>query len=141
MNGIKRCMILSIGVLLFGCATSRDVQVLDRNIDKLYSENKVLKKENDSFRSEQSAIKKELSAIKNEMSGLKAELPMENQKLKADLLLRIENLQTETRALSTGIEEYKEFLKRPSKEVDRMKVDMEGRLKNSLYSSIPVERA
>ena len=129
MKGIKKWIILSIGVLLFGCATSRDVQVLDRNIDKFHSETKVLKKENDSFRSELSAIKNELSAIKNGMSGLKAELSMENQKLKADLLLRIENLQTETRALSTGVEEYKEFLKRPSKEVDRMKVDMEGRLK------------
>ena len=129
MKGIKKWIILSIGVLLFGCATSRDVQVLDKEISKVYSENKALKKENDSFRSELSAIKNELSAIKNGMSGLKAELSMENQKLKADLLLRIENLQTETRALSTGVEEYKEFLKRPSKEVDRMKVDMEGRLK------------
>ena len=129
MNGIKRWIILLVGVLLFGCATSRDVFVLDKEIDKVYSEIKTLKKENDSFRNELSAKKNELSAIKNETSGLKADLSMENQRLKADLLLRIENLQAETRALSTGVEEYKEFLKRPSKEVDRIKVDMEGRLK------------
>jgi tol-pal system protein YbgF len=63
------------------------------------------------------------------MAGLRADFSMENQKLKADLLLRIETLQTETRALSTGVEEYKEYLKRPSKEVDRMKAEMEARLK------------
>jgi tol-pal system protein YbgF len=33
------------------------------------------------------------------------------------------------RSLSTGIEEYKELLKRPSKEMDRFKEDLEGRLK------------
>jgi tol-pal system protein YbgF len=122
INGIKGWMILMVSVLLFGCATSRDVQVLDRDIGKSYSEIKTLKKENDSFKSE-------LSIIKNEMSGLKSDLSMDNQRSKADLLLQIKNLQTEIRSLSTGVEEYKEFSKRPSKEVDRVKADMEGRLK------------
>ena len=53
----------------------------------------------------------------------------ENQKLQADLSLRLENLQSEIRILSTGVEEYKEFLKRPSKEMDRIKEEMEGRLR------------
>jgi tol-pal system protein YbgF len=47
--------------------------------------------------------------------------------LKTDLTLRLENLQSEIRSLSTGIEEYKELLKRPPKEMDRFKEDMEGR--------------
>jgi tol-pal system protein YbgF len=115
-------MILTVSVLVLGCATSRDVQILDRDIDKSYSEIKTLKKEHDSFKSE-------LSILKNEMAGLKSDLSMENQRSKADLLLQIKNLQTEIRSLSTGVEEYKEFSKRPSRDVDRMKVDMESRLK------------
>jgi len=122
INGIKKWMILTVSVLVLGCATSRDVQILDKDIDKSYSEIKTLKKENDSFKSE-------LSIMKNEMAGLKSDLSMENQRSKADLLLQIKNLQTEIRSLSTGVEEYKEFSKRPSRDVDRMKVDMESRLK------------
>ena len=99
------------GLLFFGCASTRDVQVLDKEMDKLHSQINILQKEND--------------LTKNELSDLKAE----NQKLKTDLSLRLENLQSEMRILSTGIEEYKELLKRPSKEMDRIKEEMEGRLK------------
>jgi tol-pal system protein YbgF len=87
------------------------VQILDKEIDKLQSQINILQKENDSN--------------KNEISDLRAE----NQKLKTDFLLRLENLQSEIRVLSTGVEEYKEFSKRPSKELDRVKGDMEGRLR------------
>jgi tol-pal system protein YbgF len=112
---MKGWMVFLIGLLLLGCATTRDVQILDREIDRFHSQVNTLKKENES--------------IKNEMSALRSDLSSENQKLKADLLLRIENLQSEIRTLSTGIEEYKEFSKRPSKELDRVKGDMEGRLR------------
>ena len=53
----------------------------------------------------------------------------ENQKLKTDLLLRLENLQSEIQILSTSVEEYKDYLKRSSEEIDRVKEDVEGRLK------------
>jgi len=112
---MKGWIVFSIGLLLFGCASTKDVQILDREIDRFHSQVNTLKKENES--------------IKNEMSALRSDLSSENQKLKADLLLRIENLQSEIRTLSTGIEEYKEFSKRPSKELDRVKGDMEGRLR------------
>jgi len=112
---MKGWMVFLIGLLLLGCATTRDVQILDREIDRFHSQVNTLKKENES--------------IKNEMSALRSDLSSENQKLKADLLLRIENLQSEICTLSTGIEEYKEFSKRPSKELDRVKGDMEGRLR------------
>jgi tol-pal system protein YbgF len=53
----------------------------------------------------------------------------ENQKLKTDLSLQLGNLQSDIRMLSTNIEEYQELLKKPSKEMDRIKEEMEGRLK------------
>jgi tol-pal system protein YbgF len=108
---MKGWIVFLIGLLLFGCASTRDVRILDKEMDKLYSQINTLRKENDS--------------TKKELSDLRAE----NQRLKTDLALRVENLQSELRTLSTGVEEYKELLKRPSKETDRMKEDMEGRLK------------
>jgi len=108
---MKGLIIFLLGILLFGCASSRDVQVLDRGLDVLQSQISTLQKENKSS--------------KNEISDLRTE----NQKLKADLSLRLENLQSEVRTLSTRVEEYQELLKRPSKETDRLKEEMEGRLK------------
>jgi tol-pal system protein YbgF len=112
---MKAWIALFVGLLLFGCATTRDVRTLDREMDKLRSQINTLQKENNS-------IKSEIAALKNDLSS-------ENQKLRADLFLRLETLQTETRTLSTGVEEYKEYLKRPSREVDRVRADVEGRLK------------
>jgi tol-pal system protein YbgF len=80
-------------------------------MDKLYSQINTLRKEND--------------LAKNDLSDLRAE----NQRLKADLLLRLDNLQSEVRSFSTDIEEYKEWFKRPSREMDRIKEDVEGRLR------------
>jgi len=108
---MKGSIIFLIGLLLFGCASTRDVQVLDRGLDGLQSQINSLQKENKS--------------TKNEVSDLRAE----NQKLKADLSLRLENLQSEVRTLSTRGEEYQDLAKRPSKEMDRFKEEMEGRLK------------
>ena len=102
---------LPIGVFLLGCATIRDVRTLDREIDKIYSELSVLRKEN--------------SSLENKMSALSEE----NQKLRTELLFRLENLQSEIRTLSTSVEEYKDYLKKPSKEIVHMKEDVEVRLK------------
>lgn len=110
-DGMKEWIVFSIGLVLFGCASTKDVQILDKELDKLNSQINTLQKENDS--------------TKNEISNLKTE----NQKLKTDLALRLENLQSEMRILTTGIEEYKELLKRPSKEIDRIKEEMESRSK------------
>jgi tol-pal system protein YbgF len=108
---MKGRIVFLIGLFVFGCASTKDVKVLDKEMDKLYSQINTLRKEND--------------LTKNDLSDLRAE----NQKLKADLLLRVENIQSEMRSLSTDIEEYKELFRRPSREMDRMKDDMEGRLK------------
>jgi len=126
---IKTWIILPIGVFLLGCATIRDVRTLDREIDKLYSELGALRKENKSLEnkldSELSALRKENNSFENKISALSDE----NQKLKTEFLFRLENLQSEIRILSTGIEEYKDYLKGPSKEIGRVKEDVEVRLR------------
>ncbi len=110
-DGMKRWIVFLIGLLVFGCASTRDVRTLDKELDKLYSQVNALRKEND--------------FTKNDLSDLRAE----NQKLKTDLSLRLENIQSEMQSLSTDIGEYKELLKRPSKEMESMKGDLEDRLK------------
>ena len=110
-DGMKRWIVFLIGLLVFGCASSRDVRMLDKEMDKLYSQVNALRKEND--------------FTKNDLSDLRAE----NKRLKTDLSLQLENIQSEMQSLSTDIEEYKELLKRPSKDMDRIKDDMEDRLK------------
>ena len=126
---MKTWIILPIGVFLLGCASIRDVRILDREIDKLYSELSALRKENKSLEnklySELSAFRKENNSFENKISALSDE----NQKLKTEFLFRLENLQSEIRILSTGIEEYKDYLKGPSKEIGRVKEDVEVRLR------------
>ncbi len=109
--GIKAWIILSIALFLLGYATLRDVRALDREIDKLYSELSAIRNENKSFENRISALSEE------------------NQKLKTEFLFRLEKLQSEIRILSTGVEEYKDYLKRPSKEIGRVREDVEVRLK------------
>ena len=108
---MKIWFILSIGVLLVGCASVRDARILDREIDILHSRINALQKENKS--------------LESKMSTLSAE----NQKLRTDLLFRVENVQSEVRTLSTSVEEYKDYVKRPSKEIGRVKEDVDGRLR------------
>jgi tol-pal system protein YbgF len=107
----KVWIVLWVGVFLSGCASVRDVRILDNEVDKIYSNLNALQKEN--------------KALENKISALSAE----NQKLRTDLLFRLENVQSEVRTLSTGVEEYKDYLNRPSKEIGRVKEDVEGRLK------------
>ena len=85
----------------------------------------------DKLRSQINTLQKEKDSIKrrNELSSENMISLQKTKSFRADLLLRLENLQSEIRTLSTGVEEYKEFLKKPSKEMDRVKADIEGRLK------------
>jgi tol-pal system protein YbgF len=108
---MKRWIVFLIGLLVFGCASTRDVRTLDKELDKLYSQVNALQKEND--------------FTKSDLSDLRAE----NKKLKTDLSLRLENIQSEMQSLSTDIDEYKELLKRPSKEMESIKGDLGDRLK------------
>lgn len=107
---MKTRIVFLIGLFLLGCVSTKDVGILDRDMDRLYSQLNTLRKENDFTR--------------NNLSNLRAE----NQSLRADFLLRLENIQSEIRSLATEIEEYKEFIKRPSRGKNRIKEDMESRL-------------
>jgi tol-pal system protein YbgF len=122
-------IILGVVLSLYGCATSRDVQILDKDIHRLDIQLSQIQKEKESIKKESEAIRTELTAFKKETEANHSSLQAENQKTKADLLLRLETLQSEMRTLSTGVEEYKEFLKAPSKEITRIKEDVEVRLR------------
>ncbi len=102
---------------LLGCATVEDVRILDEDIRRSQSQLNLIQKEGD-------ALKKELAALKEKNQEDISALQTETKRLQADLLLRIDSLQSETRILSTGIEEYKDFLKKPAKEIDRVKEEI-----------------
>jgi tol-pal system protein YbgF len=114
---IRGWIILSVMLFLWGCATIHDVRILDGEIYKLQSQLNLIQKEKDSFKNELESFRKE---TQKDISTLRNE----TQRVHADLLLQLETLQSDLRALSTGIEEYKEFLERPAKEIDRVKGDM-----------------
>ncbi len=129
----KGGVILSMLFSLLGCATPGDIRSLDRDIQRLDSQLVQIQKENDSnkreTRRELDALRAEVSAFRKETETNQATQQSENIKARADLLLRLETLQSEVRTLSTGLEEYKQFLKTPSKEIARVKEDTEVRLR------------
>lgn len=108
---IKGIILFSILSLLGGCATRRDVVVLDKETNRLSSQVNVQQKERESLQRDVEKLQKDLKT------------------LQADLFLRLENLQTEVRTLGTGIEEYRELSKKTPKEMDRLKENIALRTK------------
>ena len=108
---IEGVIFFSILALLWGCATKREVVVLDRETNRLQSQISSQQKERDSFQKDVEKLQKDFKT------------------LQADLLLRLENLQTEVRTLGTGIEEYREVSKKTPKEMDRLKENIALRTK------------
>ena len=119
---IKGVILFSILLLFWGCATRRDVVVLDRETNRLSSQVNTQQKERESFQ-------RDMEKLQKDFKNLQAEVTGDSKKVQADLLLRLENLQTEVRTLGTGIEEYKELSKKPSKEIDRLKENIALRTK------------
>jgi tol-pal system protein YbgF len=117
----QKWIILGVTLLLSGCATRRDVQILDRDTQRLHTQLSAQQKERDSLQKDIETLQKEIRALQKESNDWKVNVAAESKKAQADLQLRVENLQTEVRTLKTGIEEYKELLKKPSKEMDSMK--------------------
>jgi tol-pal system protein YbgF len=115
-------MIVTAGLLLYGCASVKDVQILDKEADRLYSQS-------DTNRKNIESLKREFSALREEIQRDFSAFQKENQNLRADLLLRIETLQSEVRVLTSGVEEYKDVARKPSKELDRMREDVTYRTK------------
>ena len=119
---IKGVILFSVLFLLWGCATKREVVVLDRETNRLSSQVNVQQKEKES-------LQRDMEKLQSDFKTLQAEVTRESKKVHADLLLRLENLQTEVRTLGTGIEEYKELSKKPSKEMDRLRENIALRTK------------
>ena len=122
MDWIKGWIILFIVVFLWGCATRRDVVILDRETNRLQSQVSSQQKERESFQRDMEKLQKDFKALQAQVTG-------ESKKGQADLLLRLENLQTEVRTLETGIEEYKNLLRKPSKEIDQLRENIVLRTK------------
>jgi len=119
---IKGVILFSILSLLGGCATRREVVVLDKETNRLSSQVTTQQRERESLQRDMEKLQKDFKTLQAEVSG-------ESKKVHADFLLRLENLQTEVRTLGTGIEEYKELSKKPSKEIDRLKENIALRTK------------
>ncbi len=111
---IKAGGILAVGAFLWGCASSQDVRILDREVTQLQSQVNTLQKE----------IQREKEARGSNAAALKNDLSAEAKKLQTDLQLQLESLKSDVRILSTGLDEYKDFAKRPSKDVERVREDV-----------------
>ena len=108
---MKRWIILLTGLLLFACASSKDMRILSKDLDTLQSRIITIQKEN--------------NLTKREVNDIRAK----NQDLRADFALQLDNLESEIHTISTEIEEYKEFLSRNPEEIYQFKEEMKGRLK------------
>jgi len=117
-KAIKALLSLVVGLLLWGCATTQDVRILDREINRLQSQVNALQKEGQRDKEVQSS---ELAALR---TVFRNEWSTELKKLQTDLLFRIEKNASEIRILNTGLDEYKDFAKRPSKDVERVREDV-----------------
>jgi tol-pal system protein YbgF len=121
-NGwIKGWMVLGVILLLWGCATRRDVLILDRETHRLHSQLNTQQKEKESLEQDLEKLQKDFQALQKEIEDLRGLATVESKKTQADLQLRLETLQTEVRNLGTGIEEYKELLKKSPREMDRLR--------------------
>ena len=126
---MKGIIILWMGLFFWGCATREDVRILDRETNRLYVQLNTQQKDRESLQRDLERLQKEFSALQKETGDLKTDVATESKKAQADLLLRLETLQTEVLTLATGIEEYKDLLKKPSKEMDRLKENIVFRTK------------
>jgi len=119
MKWMKGWIILGVVLFLSGCATTQDARILDGELRRLDAKVNALQKEKDALAKE---LAKELALSRTDISA-------ESKKIQGDLLLRLGNLESDVRILSTGVEEYKELLRRPSKEIDRVREDIALRTK------------
>ena len=115
---LRGSILLAMGLFLWGCATTQDVRILDREINRLQSQVNTLQKESQRDKEVHGG---ELAALRN---TLKNDWSTELKRLQTDLLFRIEKNESEIRILNTGLDEYKEFSKRPSKDVERIRDDV-----------------
>ena len=121
---MKAGILLALGAFLWGCATTagcshtrsgdQSASIPGEHLAKRESERK-----GDPHRPRE--LNRDLAALRSEW---KNDLNTEIKKLQADLLFRIERNESEIRILTTGLDEYKDFAKRPSKDVERVREDV-----------------
>jgi len=108
---MRKWIVFLTGLLLFACASSKDMRNLGRDLNILQSRIIVIQKEN--------------NLTKREVNDMRAK----NLDLRSDFALQLDNLESEIRIISTSIEEYKEFLSRNPEEIYQFKEEMKGRLR------------
>jgi hypothetical protein len=74
---------VAVGLFLFGCASVKDVEILDKEADRLYAQN-------DANRKDVESLKREFAALRQEIQRDLATFQKENQNQRADLSLRID---------------------------------------------------
>ncbi|MDH4221031.1 MAG: tol-pal system protein YbgF, partial [Candidatus Aminicenantes bacterium] len=121
IDWMKGWMLLCVVLFLWGCATRRDVVILDKETNRLQGQLHAQQKERESFHKDLEKLQKEFAALQKETNDLKSSVTVESKKGQADLLLQLETLQAEVKTLATEMEEYKELLKKPPKEMDRLR--------------------
>jgi tol-pal system protein YbgF len=124
IDWMKGWMALCVVLFLWGCATRRDVVILDREANRLQGQLHAQQKEKESFDKALEKLQKEFAALQKETIDLKSSVTVESKKGQADLLLQLETLQREVKTLATEMEEYKALLKKPPKEMDRLREDI-----------------
>jgi tol-pal system protein YbgF len=115
---VKTSLILGMFLFFWGCATQQDVRILDREINRLQSQVNVLQKESQRDKEGHSS---DLAALRNAM---KNDWSMELKKVQTDLFFRLDKNESEIRILNTGLNEYKDFAQRPSRDVERIREDV-----------------
>ena len=113
----------SMVMLMFGCAATEDVQILDREDRRLATQLSTMQKEIDSLKANQATSQKQ---VQKEV----ADSRKDEGTWRADLALRVDNLQSEVKTLSAGMEEYKDVMKRPSKELEQVRTDTTSRTRS-----------
>ena len=127
------------GFSVLQAETKRIQSNLSLQLENIQSELKVIQKEKDILQNGlivlQKEVQRDISTLQNKDNLLRTDLTKETQKLHADLILHFQTLQSEIQKFSTGVEEYKEFLMKASREIDRLRKDI------TLRTEILEERA
>lgn len=122
-------IILCLGLLLMGCATTESVRIqisdLQRQVDRIQEEKD---SDGEELRNELTALKDsykdELTAIEKEVLKDITAIQNEIRRSQVDLALQREKLRSEIRNLAIRVEQYRDVLNRLSKDILQRKEDI-----------------
>jgi tol-pal system protein YbgF len=127
--GPRAWVVLWACLFLSACATTEDVRNLDSGLRRVEVQHQDLKKEVDGLQRSVEGLKREVANLQKGSLTLREGVSEAVKKAEADLLLRVETLQAEIRTLMTGVEEYKDLLQKPAREVERLRETVATRTK------------